>query len=172
MKIGVISDIHDNRYNLRNVLIELKEKNIEKLIILGDSNSPFIIKEICETLQLPIIFVWGNNDGDKVVITQIINSSHKNSVVSSQSFLAIEIDGKKLFLTHFPELANLAEKSQQFDAVMYGHDHLKFIQKNNGVLLLNPGSIYANKELASYAIYDSKMNLAEIFEIEDSRRPF
>ncbi|MFP4402516.1 MAG: YfcE family phosphodiesterase [Candidatus Nanoarchaeia archaeon] len=172
MNIGVISDIHDNIYNLRRVLQELKEKEIEQLILLGDSNSPFIVKEICETLQIPIIFVWGNNDEDKVIITQIINSSHQDSIVSSQCFLSIEIENRKLFLTHFPELAQIAFKSNEFDAVMYGHNHLKSYEKVNDKLLLNPGEIYANKELASYAIYNTKTNTAEIFEIENSKRPY
>ena len=170
MNIGVISDIHDNKYNLRKVLQELKQKDIEQLILLGDSNSPFIVKEICETLQIPIIFVWGNNDGDKVVITQTINSHHKDSVVSSQCFLSVEINGRQLFLTHFPELAHIAVKSQQFDSVMYGHNHLKHSCEEGKTLLLNPGAIYANNELASYAVYNTQTNTAEIFEIEDSKR--
>lgn len=172
MKIAVLSDIHDNIYNLRKVLTELKNKNIEKLILLGDSNSPFIVKEICDTLKLPIIFVWGNNDGDKVIITQILQSHHQKTVVSSQCFLSIEVEGRKLFLTHFPELANLAFKSKEFDAVMYGHNHLKYYEEKENLILLNPGELFANKALASYAIYNTKTNTAEIFEIKDSKRPY
>ena len=170
MKVGVISDIHDNIHNARIVFKELKEKQVEKILFLGDANSPFIAKDMAN-LGIPVVYVWGNNEGDEVTITKFILGGHEDSIVSSESFLSIEIDNRKLFLVHFPELAEIAINTDMFDAVFYGHNHEKLKEKRGEKLFMNPGSIFANKGLASYAIYDTEMNDAEIFEIEDSLIP-
>lgn len=170
MKIAVLSDIHDNIHNIKLVLEDIKNRNIEKIIFLGDSNSPFIVEGMCQ-LQIPIIYIWGNNEGDEVRITQLIMNSHKDSIIASECFLSIEINNKKLFLTHFPELATIAFKSKEFDCIMFGHNHQRSIEKEGNRLLFNPGSIFANKEECSYAIYDTKSHEVEHIIIEDFLKP-
>ena len=84
-------------------------------------------------------------------------------------FDTFEIDGKKLFLTHYPLIAKSMAKSGDFDAVFYGHNHLKNKEMVGNCLLLNPGEVGAYKtSKPTLAIYDTKTNDAEILDIPNS----
>ena len=69
MKIGILSDIHDNIWNLRAALEGLGEA--DALICCGDLCSPFVVGLLGEGFPgRPIHVVFGNNDGDLFRITQ------------------------------------------------------------------------------------------------------
>jgi predicted phosphodiesterase len=79
----------------------------------------------------------------------------------------LEIDGRKIFLTHYPMLAKPMAKSGDFDAVFCGHNHTFHKEKVNNCLLVNPGEISAHKSgKATFAIYDTTTNKAEIIELQ------
>jgi uncharacterized protein len=89
--------------------------------------------------------------------------------VGFDTYDVVEIGNRKIFLTHYPLIANTIAKSKEFDAVFYGHDHLKSKERIGDCLVLNPGEIGAYKTgVGSYAIYDTDTNDAEIYVIEHS----
>ena len=167
MKIGVISDIHDNAHNLVLALQELIEKHkARQIIFLGDFAGAAIAR-ILKASPVPVFGIWGNNDGDKFLITQMAMAKDSNLTMSFATFDIFEIDKRKIFLTHYPMLAEPMAKSGQFDAVFYGHNHLKHIEQIDNCLVLNPGEIAATKTgIATYALYDTTTNTAEIFELK------
>jgi uncharacterized protein len=168
MKIAVISDIHDNINNLILVLKEIEINNAEYLICLGDLVNNGIARTLA-SLKIPAFTIWGNNDGSKVGITKTSLAKGSNLTVGFATFDMIELDGRKLFLTHYPMLAKPMAKSNDFDAVFFGHNHIKNIEKINNCLVVNPGEICAERTgICSYAIYDTKTNTAEIFEVKNS----
>jgi len=60
-------------------------------------------------------------------------------------------------------------KSGDYDAVFYGHNHIKNKERIADCLVLNPGEISAHKTgEATFAIYDTKTNDAEIFSLSKS----
>ncbi|MCB9809196.1 metallophosphoesterase [Candidatus Nomurabacteria bacterium] len=166
MKIAIISDIHENFHNLVLFLKQAKKYDAEKIIFLGD----FINNGIAKTLassDIPVIAIWGNNDGDKVAITKTSLSEQSNMTIGFDTYDFLEIDDRKIFITHYPLLAKPMAKSGEFDAVFYGHDHKKNLDKINDCIIVNPGEISAHKTgTASFAIYDTKANNAEIIDIE------
>ena len=88
--------------------------------------------------------------------------------IGDKTYDFLEIDNRKIFITHYPELAEPMAKSGEFDAVFYGHNHDKKMEKVNNCLVLNPGEISAHKTgVASFAIYDSDKNTAEIIKLEN-----
>lgn len=94
-------------------------------------------------------------------------SEGSNLTMSFEVFDTVEFDNRKIFLSHYPMLAMPMAKSGDFDAVFYGHNHLKHMEKVGDCLVLNPGEIAAYKTgIASYAVYDTDTNSAEIFELE------
>jgi hypothetical protein len=166
MKIAVISDIHDNAHNLVLALEEINQKEVKQIYFLGDFVGAGISKILINS-SIPVYAIWGNNDGDRVVITKFSLEENSNMSVGFDTYDVVDIDNKKIFLTHYPLIANIIAKSGEFDAVFYGHDHLKSKEKIGDCLVLNPGEIGAYKTgIGSYAIYDTKTNDAEIFEIE------
>lgn len=168
MKIGIISDIHDNAHNLVLALDKIyKIGNIEKIIFLGDFVGAAIAGLLCSS-SIPVFAIWGNNDGDKCLITKFANEKGSNLQLGFEIYDFLEVDNRKLFLTHYPILAKPMANSGEFDAVFYGHNHLKNKEKIEECLVLNPGEIGAYKTgISSFAIYDTKTNDAEIIEIEN-----
>ncbi len=165
MKIAIIADVHDNAHNLVLALDKINSyKNIKKILFLGDFAGAAIANLLCSS-PIPVFAIWGNNDGDKSLITKFSLEKDSNLEVSFETYDIIEIDKRKIFLTHFPILAKPMAKSKEFDAVFYGHNHTKNKEKIGKCLVVNPGEIGAYKTgNPSFAIYDTKTNDAEIIE--------
>jgi len=165
MKIAIISDIHDNFHNLVLVLKEIEKQNVEQVIFLGDfvNNG---ISRILSKFSIPVFAIWGNNDGDKEKISQTALKNGSKLTINDKTYDFVEFGGRKIFLTHYPDLAKPMTQSGNFDAVFYGHDHNKSKEVIGKCLVLNPGEISGHKNGAiSYAIYDTATNDAEIIDM-------
>jgi len=170
MKIAIISDIHDNFHNLVSALKIIEERKPEQIIFLGDFINNGIAK-ILANFKVPVFAVWGNNDGDKAAIKETSLKPGSNLKISENIYDFLEFDGKKIFLTHYPDIAKQMAKSGEYDIVFYGHNHLKNLDKIGDCIVCNPGEICAQKTgQAGFVIYDTKDNEIEFVEIEDSIR--
>jgi len=168
MKIAILSDIHENFHNLILALEEIGEKKVKQIICLGDLMNSGIAK-LLATQTIPVFMIWGNNDGEKVEIT--LASKRANSVltVSKNVYDFLDFDGKKIFISHYEDLAMPMAKSGEYDAVFYGHTHLFKIEKINSCWVVNPGEVSAGKtKKATFAIYDTTINKVEIIELKGS----
>ncbi len=167
MKVGIIADVHDNIHNLILILEKLEESNCEKILFLGDFAGA-AVAFVLRSSKIPIFGIWGNNDGDKTRITRLSMHPNSNLTMADDIFDFIEIDNRKIFLTHYPNLAKPMAKSKEFDAVFYGHNHLKNVEYIGDCLVANPGEIGAQKTgVPSYGIYDTKTNKIEIIILEN-----
>ena len=142
MKIGVISDTHDHLDNIKKAVEIFKKSGIDVLIHAGDFCSPFVFREL-NKLQpecSKAYAVFGNNDGDKVLLTQ--NAGKFCSI--QQGVLKIELEGRKIAVMHYPDIADELFRSGEFDIVIYGHTHKKRLEvtadRNTKRIILNPGS--------------------------------
>ncbi len=94
-------------------------------------------------------------------------SKDSNLTVGFDTFDILEIDNRKIFITHYPLLAKPMAKSGEFDAVFYGHDHMKSLDKIKNSIIVNPGEISAHKTgIATFALYDTKTNSAKIIKLK------
>ncbi len=166
MKIAVFSDIHDHHDNLEKFFENIKDKNVQELICLGDFISPGIVKRIIDS-GFKTYAVWGNNEGEIMKITRFVMETNGNFVLSSNTESILEIDKKRVYLNHYPEIINSMAKSGDFDAVFYGHNHQEFYkQLQNGCIICNPGEICGYKtNRVTYAIWDTQSNTVEQFEL-------
>jgi hypothetical protein len=168
MKIAIISDIHDNFPNLILALRKIKELKADKILFLGDFMNNGVAR-LLSAAPIPVFGVWGNNDGDKVAITMTSLKEGSMLKMSENVYESLEIEGRKIFITHYDDLAPLVARSGDFDAVFYGHNHIKTITKLGKCIVINPGEISAHKTgKATMAIYDTKTNEGEIIEIAGS----
>ncbi len=70
MKIAVISDSHDNIWKLEEAIPILVQT--DAVIHCGDIIAPFMVKRLAERLsEIHIHIVWGNNDGDKGLLSKV-----------------------------------------------------------------------------------------------------
>lgn len=161
MKIGIVSDSHDNIWNLEKAVNRLKEQKIEALIHCGDFCAPFMIAEL-EKAGVPVHAVFGNTD-DRFLTTKVADKS--NLVTLHGELAELNLDGKKIAVTHFPEFGFALACTGNYDLVLHGHTHQQREEKVNDALLINPGEIMGRKGRASYAVYDTKKAAVEFFEV-------
>lgn len=153
MKVAVISDIHDNIWNLEQALRLVKESDAGVLLFLGDLCAPFTLAQLAEGFAGPIHVVFGNNDGDVLHISRI---AAKHPQVTLHGELAeLEIDGRKLALNHYPEIARRLAESGAYDAVFSGHDHRRYQHQIGKTLWANPGEIMGRYGEPSFGVYET-----------------
>jgi len=167
MKIGVISDIHENFHNLIRALEKMQELNVEYIICLGDLMNAGIAK-ILAWQPVDTYLIWGNNDGEKVDVVKASYRENSSLTVSLNTYDFLNLDGKKIFISHYDDLAEPMAQSGNYDAVFYGHNHKMKLEYINDIPVVNPGELSAQKSgVASLAIYDTDKDKVELVELED-----
>jgi len=140
MKIGVVSDTHDDVVYTEKAIRVFKERKVELVLHLGDFISPPIVR-MFEPLGVSMFGIFGNNDGYKEgLIEAFVDIGGK----LEGSFKSLRIDGLKIALYHgeFMEISEALAMCGGYDVVFVGHDH-KFEKKTYGkTFLINPGSCH------------------------------
>jgi putative phosphoesterase len=166
MKIAILSDIHDNLWNLR-VAIE-HVRSADALICCGDLCSPFVMDQLGK-FPGPVYIVFGNNDADLFRITR--KSSARVQVYGE--FFESDFGGKRFAVNHFDYIAKPIALSGQYDVVCYGHNHEFRISRLGRTTAINPGPIMGAKfpggqwtdVVPTFVVYDSESDGVEAFEI-------
>lgn len=158
MRIGILSDVHDNIWALEAALEMLRDA--DALLGLGDYCAPFTIQAIAEGFAGPVHLVWGNNDGDKVAIARLV--ARFEHVTLHGNWAQLDLGARKVAITHEPSLANALAAGGRFDLVCHGHDHQRKIATVGTTLLVNPGEVMGRFGVHSIALYDSERHIAEI----------
>jgi len=96
--------------------------------------------------------VLGNGD-DKA----LLNLKKENLFIFEKTGF-LEIEGKKIAITHFPILANDLAKEEKYDFIFYGHLHFPREKKKGKSLLINPGNLAGVFFPASFAVLDLEKN--------------
>lgn len=143
MKILIVSDTHGRDSGLEEAVE--RETPFDMLVHCGDVEGREIFIEALA--DGPCCMVYGNNDFYTNLPKEVI----------------IEIAGKRALVTHghyygiaysFEHLISAA-KSQRCEIVMFGHIHTPVLKEENGVLLINPGSLALPRQSGhekSYAV--------------------
>jgi len=168
VKIAIISDIHENFHNLILALQEMKKQAVEQILCLGDLINPGIAKVLANQ-PIPVFMIWGNNDGDKVEITLASKREGSQLTVSVRTYDFIELAGRKIFMTHYEDLALPMAKSGLYDVVFFGHNHQLSSEKIGHCWVINPGELAASKtKKATFAIYNTQKHSFEFLTLKDS----
>jgi len=138
MKVAMISDIHDNVWNLAAALEKLKDCKV--LICCGDLCSPFIVDLMAHGFPNKIHIVFGNNDGDQYRITNNA-SRYSGRVAIHGEFAELRLGGKRIGVNHYPQIARAIAESGEYDVVCYGHDHNFKVEQLRNTLMINPGAL-------------------------------
>ena len=139
MKIALLSDIHDNVWNLEKALSNPTLQSAEALIFCGDLCAPFVVHQLGQGFSNPVHMVLGNNDGDVAAI--IGNAANYAHVLLHGEYFRGELGGRTIAMNHYPEKARDLAELGIYDIVCYGHNHTLAQEKIGPTLLLNPGPI-------------------------------
>lgn len=136
MKIGIISDTHDDGTNLKKIVRIFKNEKIEEVYHLGDYVSPVLIIMLKD---FKLTGVFGNSDGNR---TGILEAFKEIGGKIMGDFAAIEVEGLKIALYHgeYRQICEALAKSGTYDVVFSGHLHKSESTSFGKTLLLSPGS--------------------------------
>ncbi|MFZ0565937.1 MAG: metallophosphoesterase [Chlamydiales bacterium] len=164
MKIGVLSDTHDQGDLIRKAVERFNDEEVDWVFHCGDWVSPFILY-FFQNLKAPLRGVFGNNDGDKFRHLAFKNKWGVN-LEYEERFLEIEIDSRRIAIFHgdYSGLVDALTSCGEYDAVFHGHTHQRVNKHIGKTLSLNPGSLMKETsptiQGASIAVYDTQRHTA------------
>jgi hypothetical protein len=161
VRIAVCSDIHDNIWKLGAMLPLAAD--CEALIFCGDFCAPFTLSQVADGFAGPVHVVWGNNDGDKWLLTQIARASE--TVTLHGEFAELELGGRSIAVNHYPAIAAPLAASGAYDAVFHGHDHTPREERIGRTLLLNPGEVMGRFGRSTFAVYETEAGEGHFREV-------
>ncbi len=132
MLIGIISDTHDDTTAIRKAVDFFNNEKVSHVIHAGDITSPFTF-EIFRELKCKFTGIFGNNDGDKLLLKEKSGGNIHNQP------RIITIGGKKIVIMHEPDLVSALAHSGDFNIIVYGHTHRPVVKKVKDTLIINPG---------------------------------
>jgi len=174
MLVAILSDIHDNLWNLAAALAYVKAADCEVLICCGDLCSPFVMDRLRE-FPGPVHIVFGNNDADLFRITK---KSDARLQVHGE-FLELTLDRRRLAVNHFDNIARPIALSGEYDLVCYGHNHRFHIARLGRTLVINPGPIMGAAGFSTtgwqdvpptFVVYDTAVHTAAAFFVTSDKQ--
>ena len=163
MKVAILSDVHDCTNNLLAALCMAAELDCRHLLYLGDIVELDTFMLLVDEWVHPIDIVFGNNEIDRRSFYSAAQSNHLVTHHGDEGILSL--DGRSLYITHYPWAALKAAESGKYDAVFYGHTHVADMQKTVHTLLVNPGEVGGVRRPPSFAIYDTEDNSVRFIRI-------
>lgn len=170
MNIGLISDVHANAANLRRAMLLLREQGAEVILCAGDlvdgASEGEAAAQLAKAENIPC--VQGNRDfalsrGRRATPHRAASDDLSDGTINFLRDLPltrrVEHGGKHFLLAHaspwdqatyvFPNsrraLFEQLAADAHADVVVLGHTHTPMAVEVNGVLVLNPGSVDANR---------------------------
>ncbi|MBW1798772.1 MAG: metallophosphoesterase [Deltaproteobacteria bacterium] len=159
MKLGLVSDTHDNVPMVKRAVEAFNREDVDMVLHAGDYVAPFSLKPFF-ALECDFSGVWGNNDGDKIAVQKMA----QGKIMESPN---VETYGeKKILLGQYFETLEALISSQVFFLIIYGHTHRPEIREVGGTLVVNPGEcggwVYGR---STVAVCDLENQTAEIVEL-------
>jgi len=163
MLVAVMSDSHDNIWNLRKAMKIIKKSQAGLLVHCGDFISPFMLKEL-DAANIPVHGVFGNNDGDQHTLTKMSLSILNNITLHGLSG-QVDAEGLNIGFTHYEGMGDGLVSAGIFQMVCFGHSHEHEIRQVNLVTLLNPGEIMGKEGSPGLCFVDTETVGIERVEI-------
>ncbi|MEZ4528565.1 MAG: metallophosphoesterase [Desulfobacterales bacterium] len=139
MRIAIMSDSHDNLWNMRKALKLIQERNADLILHCGDFVAPFMLREM-EQAGIPVHGVFGNNDGDRYLLTKLSFTELSHITLHGMAG-ELDLAGYRIAFAHERLKADGLVFSGKYDLVCFGHTHTWLQEKIGETLLLNPGEI-------------------------------
>jgi len=129
MKILIVSDTH-RAHNTLTEVVE-KEKPLDMMIHLGDvEGGEYYIDSL---VSCPVYMIGGNND----YFTDLPREQ-EFFIGKYRTFIT---HGHRYYVSMGEDVLKSAAQQRRADIVMYGHTHVPVIREEDGLVILNPGSI-------------------------------
>ena len=136
MKIGVVSDTHNNLKNIDKIISLFNEEKIPLVIHTGDIANAKSLERF-SNLDCKLIGVYGNNDRHEWGIKEI---AEKNNFLFQEPPNLLALCQKNIAIFHEPDLIDdFLLQNPSTNIVIHGHTHRYRNEIKKGVLFFNPG---------------------------------
>ncbi|HIC92099.1 MAG TPA: metallophosphoesterase [Syntrophaceae bacterium] len=153
MVIAIMSDSHDNIWNVGKAVEIIKSRQAQVIIHCGDLVAPFILKELAK-FEGPVHWVLGNNDGDQYLLTKLCLTELKN--MEPHGFIGkLNFEEVAIAFTHYEEVGYALAHTGQYHLVCCGHTHAYRLQKIHQTTLLNPGEVMGKDGPGTFCLFDT-----------------
>jgi putative phosphoesterase len=165
MKIGILSDTHNQVERTRIAVAMLKTRGAEALIHCGDITTPEVVYE-CGVI--PSHFVFGNCDYNRASLQKAMEVIGGICLGRGD---VISLGGRKLAVTHGDSESELNRlEGLQPDYLFTGHTHHQIDERIGDIRRINPGALH-RASYWSVALLDLKSDELEILRIERPQGP-
>lgn len=163
MKIAIISDTHDNLDRIRRAVGYLQQEPVEMIIHCGDFVAPFTIPPF-QSLNLPFVSVYGNNDGEKKGLMEKISGF--GGLICYPPLIQ-KIGNMTFLLCHEPiPDESIRQYFDDVDVYVYGHTHKHEEREFDGIKIINPGEACGwLTGKGTFVIFDTSTSACKLIDI-------
>ena len=134
MRIGVVSDTHNNLGNVREIVRLFNEAGVVRVVHTGDITQAKTL-DVLAGLDAPLYGVYGNNDVERETLDA---SAARHAFVFRDPPLQLDWNGRRIVVVHDPwELRQLPDDEP--DLILHGHTHMARCERQHRTLIFNPG---------------------------------
>lgn len=165
MKIGILSDTHDQVQRTTGAVRLLVDEGAEALIHCGDLTGPDVVYECA---PLPSYYVFGNNDFDEDALTRAMHQIGGTCLARGGE---IALGGRRIAVTHGDsgrEVRRLAAAAP--DYLVFGHSHSPTDMKTGPTRYINPGALHRARSW-TVAVLDLATDELRFLDVLDHHRP-
>ena len=133
MRIGVVSDTHNNVTNVRRIVALFNQAGVARGVHTGDITQAKTLELFAE-LACPLFGVFGNNDERgplREVATRLGFKLHGD---------ALELDwaDRKILVVHDPRDLG-GRLTARHHVALHGHTHRRVVERDKNSIVFNPG---------------------------------
>lgn len=138
MKLGILSDTHNQQDRTRRAVAMLCEAGVERLVHCGDITGCEIVS-ICSLL--PCYYVLGNNDWDYA--TELRAAIQETDGACLMWGGELDLAGRRIGITHGHHHTEVRKlMATELDYLLSGHSHIAHDLHIGAVRHINPGALH------------------------------
>lgn len=136
MRVGVISDTHDNLEAVRRAARIFAERGVHTVLHAGDWCAPFTMRTLVVD-RCRVVGVYGNVDGERLMLRK----TAEDMGYSIEDFQSIELEGVKIAILHgtIEAVVDGLARSGLYNLIVRGHTHRFEVKKVGSTVVVNPG---------------------------------
>lgn len=134
MRIGVVSDTHNNLRNVRRIVEIFNEAAVDRVVHTGDITQAKVLAAMSE-LEAPLFGVFGNNDQER---DSLEASAEEHGHVFVDPPLEVAWHDRRVVVVHEPPQLMTLDVGP-YALALHGHTHLRRVERERGQLVFNPG---------------------------------
>ena len=134
MRIGVVSDTHDNARSVARIVEILSRAGVERVVHTGDITRGATLEQLAR-IEAPLFGVYGNND---VLRDELDQVAARLGITLAEPPFEVAWGGREVLIAHDPLQLDGALR-EEHSLVLHGHNHLRTIERSLSRLTFNPG---------------------------------